>query len=78
MSLSIEDQIQTRSVDTGLPDALLRAVYLREARESSRGGTALTAAALMRVDQFICYALTRDTRYPRDRDLAPSASALSS
>lgn len=68
----IEETILERAKSSGLPASLLRAVYLRETRDATRGGEALCASALLRVDGFICYALSRDTRYARDRDLVPS------
>jgi hypothetical protein len=73
LSRDIEHELAVRSLETGLPQSLLRAVYLRETREATYGGDKLCTIAFTRVDEFILYALTRDTSCGRDRDLAPSA-----
>lgn len=69
----LEDEITERASSCGLPPNLLRAVYMREVSESQAAD--LRASALQRVDQFIVYALCRDTHYSRDRDLCPSVTA---
>lgn len=69
----MEQEIKVRSAESGLPVAVLRAVYLREVSSSPLQGSALCDSAFRRVDGFICYALSRDVRYSADRDLAPSA-----
>ena len=70
MSRNLEAELVSRSTETGLGVAVLRAVYLREC---SQNPTFSPDGALKRVDSFILYALTRDTLHSRDRDLAPSA-----
>ena len=74
LSRDIENELAVRSVESGLPQPVLRAVYMRETREATCGGNKLCASAFARVDEFIVYALTRDTSCGRDRDLAPTAS----
>lgn len=68
----MEDELLIRSFSSSIPVPVLRAVYLREFTECAKFDT---ATALGRVDAFIVYALTRDTKYSQDRDLVPSAPA---
>jgi hypothetical protein len=70
LSRNIESELLVRSTSCGLPLTVLRAVYLREFA-SPLGFT--PELALRRVDEFIVYALTRDTKCSQDRDLVPSA-----
>lgn len=61
----VNHEIQFRSVESGVPQPVLKTVYLRAMNASS----ASVDDALARMDEFIVYALERDTRYSRDRDL---------
>lgn len=64
--VDLELELEARQTSTGLPRSVLRAVYLRGM--ASHGEPVV---AMARVDHFIVYALTRDTRCSLDRDLVP-------
>lgn len=71
----ITAEIEFRSAESGLSCPLLKTVYLREIRSLSSAGSRAQDAALRRVDEFIVYALVRDVRFSRDRDLLDFVTA---